>query len=303
MEEPRPNRAPSVAPGGVELFPRDMTAMASAAVTLQGLQERLAGHAQYLPVDGDPAATLGMLVEQNSTGPLRLGYGAWRDLLLGVQFENGRGELITAGGRPVKNVAGYDLTKFMVGQRGVFGRIVTITTRTYRLPAGAVHARFAAADTAIVERLLVTCRPQWCLMRPGELLCGYHGDETTLGYYERAAASFAPTSVRRATLAEDESLRAEWWRTGAEWTQVSVGPGRLMPLTKSITDWVGDPVFGIVRVRGDIPVDVLKEHRATAYRSDGAVVVTTPQERELLERLKRAFDPEHVLAPLPGVAP
>ena len=72
--------------------------------------------------------------EQNSTGPLRLGYGAWRDLLLGVQFTNGRGELITAGGRTVKNVAGYDLTKFMVGSHGVFGRLVTITTRTYRRP-------------------------------------------------------------------------------------------------------------------------------------------------------------------------
>ena len=72
------------------------------------------GNFNYTP-DGATKA-LGRLVEHNSSGPLRLGYGAWRDLLLGCQFHNGRGELITAGGRTVKNVAGYDLTKFMVGQ-------------------------------------------------------------------------------------------------------------------------------------------------------------------------------------------
>lgn len=299
MEEPRPNRTPLVPPGEVELFPRDMTVTASAAVTLRALQARLAGHGQYLPVDGDAGATLGELVERNSTGPLRLGYGAWRDLLLGVQFENGRGELVTAGGRPVKNVAGYDLTKFMVGQRGVFGRIVTLTTRTYRTPAGAVHARFAA-DPAVVGRLLVACRPQWCLMRRGEVVCGYHGDETTLAYYERAVAGFSPTSVRPATLAEDEALRTAWWVMRGEWTQVSVGPGRLTGLVKSLNDWVADPVFGIVRVLGGVPADLLQEHRATAYRSDGASTAMSSGERAILERLKRAFDAESQLAPLPG---
>ena len=74
-----------------------------------------------------PPNSWALALEMNSTGPLRLGFGAWRDLLLGAQFYNGRGELITAGGRTVKNVAGYDLTKFMVGQRGVFGRLLTLT--------------------------------------------------------------------------------------------------------------------------------------------------------------------------------
>ena len=119
----RPRRGDLVPPGGVELHARDMTATFAADVTLGEAQRRLAEIGQWLPVDGDPAAALGDLVSFNSTGPLRLGYGAWRDLLLGVQFTNGRGELITAGGRTVKNVAGYDLTKFMVGQHGVFGTL------------------------------------------------------------------------------------------------------------------------------------------------------------------------------------
>src|SRR5205814_5332546 len=162
--EYRVDRTPLVPPGGADLQVRDMTATFSTDVTLAEAQTRLAEIGQWIPIDGDPTWTLGRLVETNSTGPLRLGYGAWRDLLLGCQFLNGRGQLITAGGRTVKNVAGYDLTKFMVGQNGVFGRIVTITTRTHLRPTGALLARFAP-DVWQINRLLPTpCRPQWAAL-------------------------------------------------------------------------------------------------------------------------------------------
>src|SRR5947207_481037 len=128
---------PLVPPGGFELLARDMTATFSADCSLKFVQQKLGEIGQWLPVDGDANTTLGSLVEANSTGPLRLGFGGWRDLLLGAQFPNGRGELITAGGKTVKNVAGYDLTKFMIGGHGIFGRIVTVTTRTYRTPDAA----------------------------------------------------------------------------------------------------------------------------------------------------------------------
>src|SRR5437899_1480928 len=95
----RPDRTPLVPPGGADLHARDMTATFSADVTLADAQAKLAELGQWLPIDGDASWTLGRLVESNSTGPLRLGYGAWRDLLLGCQFLNGRGQLITAGGR------------------------------------------------------------------------------------------------------------------------------------------------------------------------------------------------------------
>src|SRR5690348_7683925 len=121
----REPRAPLVGPGGIDCHVRDMTATVSADATLGEFQRRLAEHRQWAPIDGDSKQSVGTRVSTDSTGPLRLGYGAWRDLLLGVQFLNGRGQLITAGGKTVKNVAGYDLTKFMVGQRGIFGRLVT----------------------------------------------------------------------------------------------------------------------------------------------------------------------------------
>src|SRR5438128_2074404 len=138
MSDFRPNRQPLVFPGDIDHHVADMTATMAADVTLAAVQAKFESTEQWLPIDGDPSLPVGQLVENNSTGPLRLGYGAWRDLLLGAQFANGRGELITAGGRTMKNVAGYDLTKFMVGQGGVFGKIVSITTRTYKRPTGAI---------------------------------------------------------------------------------------------------------------------------------------------------------------------
>src|SRR3954470_8868266 len=174
--QPRSNREILVPPGQIDHHIADLSATFSADVTLAAAQAKLREQGQWLPIDGDPEATLGSLVERNSTGPMRLGFGAWRDLLLGVQFLNGSGELITAGGRTVKNVAGYDLTKFMVGQFGVFGKIVTITTRLYKRPAGGIVATFAPNPRMIGRLLPSTARPQWALLTSDALLCGYVND-------------------------------------------------------------------------------------------------------------------------------
>ena len=151
MNDFRPDRQPLVPPGGADLHARDMSATFAADVTLRAAQQRLAELGQWLPIDGDPDLPLGTLVERNSTGPLRLGYGALaRPAARACSSPTAEGELITAGGRTVKNVAGYDLTKFMVGSHGVFGRLVTITTRTYRRPDRALVARFRP-DVALVR--------------------------------------------------------------------------------------------------------------------------------------------------------
>ena len=229
----RPDRTPLVPPGGIEPLVRDMTVIASADVTLATLQSELAKHDQWLPIDGDPNQTLGRLVETNSTGPLRLGYGAWRDLLLGVQFHNGRGELITAGGRTVKNVAGYDLTKFMVGQHGVFGKIITIATRTYRRPEGALLARFDASDCTINDLLPTPARPQWALLTPTELLCGYLGDARTIDYYEQILPQEHPIGLTRRSLDEDIEHRRELWSSfRPNYFRAAVPPNQIIVLRR-----------------------------------------------------------------------
>jgi FAD/FMN-containing dehydrogenase len=313
MSEVRASRQPLVSPGAAELHVRDMTATFAADMTLAETQRRLAEVGQWLPIDGPEESILGRLVEHDSTGPLRLGYGAWRDLLLGVQFTNGAGELITAGGRTVKNVAGYDLTKFMVGQHGVFGKLVTLTTRTYRRPAGALLAKWEKADGVIRQLLPTSLRPQWSLMTREGLFCGYLGDQTSLDWYELNVRHASPMEVVRRSLEEDDAHRRRVWRfIGGGTFRASFPPARIAEAVRYVTgDWAADPTFGIVT--GEVGEEAMAPMiRAWAASHGGTVRFTrassslafdysaTPGEQALLRRLKAAFDPAGTLAPLQG---
>src|SRR5690606_22669156 len=135
-----------------------------ADVTLGALHERLAEAGQWVALDGAPDAPLGELLQHDSTGPLRLGYGGWRDLLTGVQFTGGDEELVTVGGVTVKNVAGYDLVKFMVGSHGCFGRPVSATLRTNRRPEHALAVTLDPDDAHIPSLIAADAPPQWLLL-------------------------------------------------------------------------------------------------------------------------------------------
>jgi FAD/FMN-containing dehydrogenase len=311
MSEFRPDLQPLVAPGAIDHHAGDMTATVAADVPLRVVQETVAARGQWLPIDGDPDLSVADLVETNSTGPLRLGYGAWRDLLLGAQFRNGADELITAGGRTVKNVAGYDLTKFMVGQRGVFGKIVTITTRLYKRPAGAILATFPPNPRMIGRLLPSTARPQWALLTSDALLCGYVNDERTLEFYENTLrVEHRPRDVERRTLEQDIEHRRQLFRGDF---RVAVPPAKVADFVAVAKPdkWVADPAFGIVVGSGGDEAQIRSAAQALAgvatfTRRDGAggplFDVPSAAQRELLERLKKAFDPDNRLAPLPWKA-
>lgn len=309
----REPRQPLVLPGQIDHHVADMTATFSADVTLADAQARLAQSNQWLPIDGDPAHELGLLVERNSTGPLRLGYGAWRDLLLGCQFLNGRNELITAGGRTMKNVAGYDLTKLMVGQHGIFGRIVTITARAYRRPDAALVARFAP-DLRNLNQLLVTPeRPQWAVLTREVLHCGYVGDQRTIGYFESQVPRHNPIDVRRRTLDEDVAHRVQLWSaeaSGAMRFRAALPPSRIVEFTRSahLTAWSADAAFGVVigacePARRTVVVTATDSVGGSVQflddRGRPTNLATAPDVVALLQRLKSAFDPHDTLRPLP----
>ncbi len=115
----------------------DMTATVQAGITLQDLNDRLAERGQFLPLDVPRAdlATIGGLIAVNDSGPLRLRYGGIRDLLIGATIVRADGAIAKGGGKVVKNVAGYDLPKLMIGALGTLGVIVEATFRLYPLPA------------------------------------------------------------------------------------------------------------------------------------------------------------------------
>lgn len=117
----------------------DLTVTAQAGLTLQALQAELAQYNQFLPLD--PAygatATLGGIVATADAGSWRQRYGGVRDLVLGLSFVRADGAIAKAGGRVVKNVAGYDLMKLFAGSYGTLGILTEITFRLYPLPEAA----------------------------------------------------------------------------------------------------------------------------------------------------------------------
>lgn len=114
----------------------DLTVTVEAGIRFADLQAMLAKANQFLAIDpAYPAtSTLGGIVATASTGSLRQRYGGVRDLLLGISFVRSDGEQVKAGGRVVKNVAGYDLMKLLTGSFGTLGAISQLTFRLYPLP-------------------------------------------------------------------------------------------------------------------------------------------------------------------------
>jgi glycolate oxidase FAD binding subunit len=114
----------------------DLTVTVEAGVTLAQLQETLAKANQFLPLDPSYSqeATIGGIVATADAGSWRQRYGGVRDLLIGLSFVRADGEIVKAGGRVVKNVAGYDLMKLFTGSYGTLGILSTLTFRVYPLP-------------------------------------------------------------------------------------------------------------------------------------------------------------------------
>lgn len=126
----------------------DLTITVETGMKFSHLQAILADAGQFLAIDPSvpDSATIGGIVATGDTGSLRQRYGSVRDQLLGITFVRADGKIAKAGGRVVKNVAGYDLMKLFTGSYGTLGVICQVTFRVYPLPqlSGTVVLRGAA---------------------------------------------------------------------------------------------------------------------------------------------------------------
>ena len=130
----------------------DLTVTVEAGMKLANLQEKLRSHNQFLPIDANYAdATLGGIVATADTGSWRQRYGGVRDLLLGLSFVRADGKVAKAGGRVVKNVAGYDLMKLFTGAYGTLGVMTQLTFRTYPLIATSQTLLLTGKAAAIAQ--------------------------------------------------------------------------------------------------------------------------------------------------------
>jgi glycolate dehydrogenase FAD-binding subunit len=122
--------------GITEYVPGDLTLTARAGTTLAEIRAASAEHGQWLALDphGSDNGTIGATVATGSTGPLLTHFGRPRDLVLGLEFVSGRGVVARGGGRVVKNVAGFDLTRLFTGSWGTLGVITEVTVRLHAQP-------------------------------------------------------------------------------------------------------------------------------------------------------------------------
>jgi glycolate oxidase FAD binding subunit len=123
-----------------------------AGITLAEVQKKLAGtgRGSFLPLDPpySEQATIGGIIATNSSGPRRYLYSTARDLLLGIKAVSPNGDVVAFGGKTVKNVSGYDMTKLMIGSWGALGVITEITTKLLPLPEASATLLASFGDLA-----------------------------------------------------------------------------------------------------------------------------------------------------------
>lgn len=130
----------------------DLTITVEAGMKFSHLQNILADARQFLALDpSTPEATIGGIVATSDTNSLRQRYGSVRDQLLGITFVRADGQIAKAGGRVVKNVAGYDLMKLFTGSYGTLGIISQVTFRVYPVQEASGTVVLTGAAEAISE--------------------------------------------------------------------------------------------------------------------------------------------------------
>jgi glycolate oxidase FAD binding subunit len=134
----------------------DMTVIVQAGCRVADLQRTLAEHGQRLALDPlwPEQATIGGILSTNDSGTLRARYGSLRDLIIGITVVLADGTIAKSGGKVVKNVAGYDLSKLFTGGFGTLGIIVEAVFRLYPLPRQVRSLSFAGTPQSLNQLLL-----------------------------------------------------------------------------------------------------------------------------------------------------
>jgi FAD/FMN-containing dehydrogenase len=154
----------------VEHAVADMTVTVGAGITLEALQRELAWRNQWLPVDAPAICegprrpgvrTIGGMIATNSLGPLRemeAGTNDWRRLVLGMTWIDGTGRAVQGGGRTMKNAAGYQTQRMMIGACGTLGAIAEVTLRTSARPEEEGAVAFYCEDAVRAAALVAAVR-------------------------------------------------------------------------------------------------------------------------------------------------
>lgn len=204
---------------------RDMTITVEAGITIAALANTLAAERQTLPIDlpATGSATLGGAVATAWSGPRRYGHGTLRDYVIGISAVDGRGTLFKAGGRVVKNVAGYDFCKLLTGSFGTLGVITTLTLKVKPLAECAAFLVCDLQNLPSAEPLLAALVHSATNPTSIELLLGPHWQE-----HPSLGLATAGTIGRLAVGFEGSRDEVDWMlaQLAREWSALGVGLSR-----------------------------------------------------------------------------
>lgn len=275
----------------IELAPEDMIVTVESGIALAALQQELAAHGQWLPIDPPDAENLTVheVLSRDLSGPRRFGYGTIREHLIGMKVVLADGRLIKSGGKVVKNVAGYDLAKLFIGARDSLGIIVEATFKLRPLPgeerfvarkigapqeANPVLASILASE--VTPTVLDAYRPVDADTCGFSIVIGFAGTHKEVEWQLNAARALGfETSANL----DDET---RFWNNPVPANRISVLPSRLMETITALGPraFVARAGNGVVYYRGQ----------------------RLPQKNELSielpRRIKNAYDPKNILPEL-----
>lgn len=299
--------------------PRDLTISVGAGITYCELSRVLAENRQMIPLDAPyfDRATMGGIVAANSAGPRRRLYGTARDMVIGMTLATLEGKLVRTGGMVVKNVAGLDMGKLMIGSFGTLAAIATLNFRVYPMP----HATrsfvqdFASLPDAMAARdELLKSRLQPAAIDILKSADGYRlaiqagGSPAVLDRYSRELARMRPLEG-----AHEEAL----WRGIRERTPEFLranAAGAVLRVSSVLTD-VGTvleslPNQAIARAGSGVCYGYFEHAADLRHPAAGASVVEfAPQEYRqnsvlwpqpgndfaMMKKIKAMFDPQGLL--------
>jgi glycolate oxidase FAD binding subunit len=260
----------------------DLTCTVEAGLRLSRLNAELRRYGQRLSLDppGDP--TIGALLALNLSGPLRHRFGAPRDLVLGVTLVLADGTIASAGGKVVKNVAGYDLARLACGSRGRLGLIARASFRLHPLPKASRTLVVESEGTARAVAAILRSQLQPSaldILHPGRVALLFEGSPRAVEEQIGAARALLEPSGDQVAVSDNQTVLSESrTRQGTARGRVRFAPAEIAAVLEEVEEAVVRPAAGLAYVPHDVPDD----------RTEGA--------RWLESEVLRAFDPRGVLA-------
>jgi len=194
----------------------DLTVTVEAGCKFSHLQQTLKAANQFLAIDPPypEAATIGGILATSVTGSLRHGYGGIRDMVLGISLVRADGQTAKAGGRVVKNVAGYDLMKLFTGSYGTLGTLSQVTLRVYPLPMASTTVLLTGEAEALAQAskilLASTLTPTAADLLSASLMANLGGDRQLglLTRFESVEASVQEQAARVQEIGQQLGLQS-----------------------------------------------------------------------------------------------